>query len=78
MKKLPHQYRSLVFAVVMSFSTSLIVSGAITFINAPSLEIFWKKWPLSFLLGWPIVFISILLIAPVVNKLVLLCIEENL
>jgi hypothetical protein len=46
------------------------VSGVITFINVSSLAVFWNKWPSSFLIGWPIVFISILVIAPQVNKFV--------
>ena len=70
MNLLPKRYKSFVFAFIMSFNTTLIVSGVITFINVSSLAVFWNKWPSSFLIGWPIVFISILVIAPQVNKFV--------
>jgi len=35
------------------------------------------RWLGAFMTAWPIVFIAILLIAPVVNKLVNLMVEDN-
>ncbi|MCF8186547.1 MAG: DUF2798 domain-containing protein [Sulfuritalea sp.] len=60
MKKLPNQYKRLTFALMMSFSTALLVSGVITLTNAPSTKIFLEKWPSNFILSWPLVFLSIL------------------
>ncbi len=75
MKKLPSQYKTKVFALVMSFNTALMVSGVITFINAPSTNIFLQKWLFNFLLGWPLVFLSIILIGPPVTRFVNLIVE---
>ncbi|MFZ9642015.1 MAG: DUF2798 domain-containing protein [Candidatus Methylopumilus sp.] len=60
----------------MSFNTALLVSGVITFVNTSSIMRFLERWPSSFLSGWPIVFVSILLLAPRVNKLVSLLVED--
>ena len=73
--KISSRYRAVIFAFVMSFNTALLVSGVITFLNAPSTNIFLQKWPANFILGWPLVFISILFIAPQVNRLVDLIVE---
>jgi len=75
MKKLPSQHKTKVFALVMSFNTALMVSGVITFINAPSTNIFLQKWLFNFLLGWPLVFLSIILIGPPVTRFVNLIVE---
>lgn len=53
LKKLPSQYKPWVFAFFMSFNTALIVSGVISFIYSPSIEVFWHKWQMAFFLGWP-------------------------
>jgi hypothetical protein len=68
MRKTPNQYKSIIFAFVMSFNTALIVSGVITFINIPTLSLYFEKWTTSFLLAWPLVFVSILTIAPLINR----------
>jgi hypothetical protein len=75
--KLSSRYRVVLFAFIMSFKTALIVSGVITFINSPSTKIFLEKWPSNFLLGWPLVFLSIIFIAPLVNKLVSLLVIDQ-
>ena len=67
-----------IFAFLMSFNTALIVSGVITFINTSSTRIFLDKWPSNFLLGWPLVFLSIIFIGPMVNKLVNLLMKDKL
>lgn len=59
----------------MSFNTALIVSGVITFINTPTAKIFLEKWLSNFILGWPLVFFSIILIGPLVNKFINLFVE---
>jgi hypothetical protein len=53
------------------------VSGVITFINTPSTKIFLDKWPSNFILGWPLVFLSIIFIGPPVNKLVSLLVTDK-
>ena len=73
--KLSSRYRSVIFALLMSFNTALLVSGVITFINTPSTRIFLDKWPSNFILGWPLVFLSIIFISPRVNRLVNLIVD---
>ena len=77
MRKIPHRYKSLIFAFVMSFNTALIVSGVITFINIPTLSLYFEKWANSFLLAWPIVFGVILAIGPIVIRLVNFLVDDN-
>lgn len=77
MRKIPHQYKSVIFAFVMSFNTALIVSGVITFINIPTLSLYFEKWMTSFLLAWPIVFGVILAIGPVVIRWANFLVEDN-
>lgn len=73
--KLSSRYRSVMFALLMSFNTALLVSGVITFINTPSTRIFFDKWPSNFLLGWPLVFLSIIFISPLINRFVNLIVD---
>lgn len=77
MRKIPHQYKSVIFAFVMSFNTALIVSGVITFINIPTLSLYFEKWTTSFLLAWPIVFGVILAIGPILIRLVNFLVDDN-
>ncbi len=75
--KFPARYRMFLFAMFMSFITTLIVSGVITYLNTATLAMFLEKWPYSFLFGWPIVFICILLVAPSVTRLVNSLVENK-
>ncbi len=75
--KISSRYRLVVFAFLMSFNTALIVSGVITFINTPSTKIFLNKWLSNFILGWPLVFLSIIFIGPMVNRLVNLLVTDK-
>ena len=75
--KISSRYRGVFFALLMSFNTALIVSGVITFINTPSTSIFLKKWPSNFILGWPLVFLSIIFIGPLVNQLVNILVKDK-
>lgn len=68
-KKIPGHYRAFIFAVVMSCSTSMIVSAMIIGLHTQTFEKFMQVWPSSFAMSWPIVFMAILIIAPIVNKL---------
>ena len=64
------RYRHVVFAGVMSFVTSLIVSGVITASKAGLDAQYVDGWMKGFFVAWPIVFIVILVIAPLVSKFV--------
>lgn len=73
--KIPLRYRALIFALVMSFNTSMIVSATIISLHTDNFAQFIRVWPSSFAIGWPVVFVAILIIAPLVNKLLDLFIE---
>lgn len=60
--------RSLAFAVLMSCSTAMLVSAAILFIKGVSSDNFFARWLKSVSLAWPLVFVSILTIAPLINR----------
>jgi ABC-type dipeptide/oligopeptide/nickel transport system permease component len=68
-KKIPFRFRVYVFALIMSFFTSMIVSAIIIASRTMSYDKFIQIWLSSFVIAWPIVFIAILIIAPMVNKL---------
>lgn len=61
--------RPLVFAGLMSCSTAMLVSAAILFIHGVSNQDFFAIWIKSVFLAWPLVFVSIMTIAPLINKL---------
>lgn len=77
-KKIAYHYRLILFALIMSASTSLIVSGVIIYLHTkpPHINIM-MKWIAAFFTAWPVVFIAILTIAPLVNKLLNLFVEER-
>jgi len=77
-RKIPFRYRALVFALVMSCNTSIIVSAVIIRMHTQNIEQFMKVWPSSFVMSWPIVFLAILIIAPLVNKLLDKFVEREL
>lgn len=67
--KIPYRYRAVLFALIMSCCTAFIVSGIIIYLHSESFEIFLLAWGKGFVTAWPLVFIAILTIAPLVNKL---------
>ena len=77
MKKIPYQYRTLVFAVLMSCSTAIIVSGVISAKQASSLAMFYQHWGVGFLTAWPIVFLVILVLAKWAHRLVDWIVEDK-
>ena len=62
------RYRTILFALIMSFSTALIVSGTVIYLNAELNDDFVVRWLGAFISAWPIVFAAILVMAPIVNK----------
>jgi hypothetical protein len=75
--KIPYRYRTLLFALIMSASTALIVSGVIIYLRLQPHVDFIKVWLGAFITAWPIVFVAILIIAPLVNKLLNLIVEDH-
>jgi len=78
MKKNLSKYEKFIFALLMSFSTAFIVSFAMTIIHRVQSVYFIKVWVTSLLLAWPFVFISILFVAPIIQKLTRKIIESFL
>ena len=76
-RKIAFRYRTLLFALIMSASTAMIVSGIIIFMHTKPHAPFIRQWLGAFLTAWPIVFIAILIIAPMVNRLLNLIVEEH-
>jgi hypothetical protein len=74
--KIPQRFRTMLFALIMSCNTALIVSGIIIYLHAASHEHYIRQWLGAFITAWPIVFIAILLIAPMVNRLLNLFVES--
>lgn len=74
-RKIPFSYRIYCFALVMSFFTSMIVSATVIGFRTTTVAGFLQIWPTSFAIAWPIVFITILIIAPLVNKLLNMFVE---
>ena len=77
LNKISYRYRPILFASVMSCNTALIVSGIIMYLHTESKVHFVKQWLGAFITAWPIVFIAILIIAPAVNKLLNLFVEDQ-
>lgn len=75
-RKIAYRYRTVLFALLMSCSTALIVSGIIIYLHSESHASFMALWLGAFMTAWPIVFVAILIIAPVVNKLLDLVVED--
>ncbi len=75
-RKIAYRYRTVLFALLMSCCTALIVSGIIIYLHSESQASFMVQWLGAFMIAWPIVFVAILIIAPVVNKLLDLVVED--
>ena len=76
-KKIAYRYRTLLFAFIMSASTAMIVSGIIISMHSKPHAPFLTQWLGAFITAWPIVFVAILIIAPMVNRLLNLVVEEH-
>ena len=75
--KIAYRYRTILFALIMSANTALIVSGVIMVMHAKPDTPFISQWMGAFTTAWPIVFIAILIIAPMVNKLLNVFVETH-
>ena len=75
--KIAYRYRTVLFALIMSASTALIVSGIIIFLRIHPQTDFIQIWFGTFITAWPIVFVAIMVIAPMVNNFLNLFVEEH-
>ena len=75
--KIAYRYRVYIFALAMSFFTSIIVSTTIIALRTRSYDLFLQIWPSSFAIAWPIVFVTILMVAPSLNQLINLFVETE-
>jgi hypothetical protein len=75
-KKISIRIRGVLFAFVMSCCTAFIVSGVIIYLHTESSSDFINSWTKAFITAWPIVFVAILTIAPPVNRLLDLFVED--
>ena len=75
--KIAYRYRAVLFALIMSASTALIVSGIIIFLRIKPQTDFIQIWFGTFITAWPIVFVAIVVIAPMVNNFLNLFVEEH-
>ena len=73
--KIPNRYRTVIFALIMSLSTALIVSGTIIYLHTGPDTNFMLQWFAAFIRAWPIAFAAILVIAPIINKLLDIFVE---
>lgn len=69
MHKLPSRYRNITFAALMSLSTSMIVSGILIGLHPRPGMPFLEVWPAAVMTAWPVVFLAILVIAPMINRM---------
>jgi hypothetical protein len=76
MVKVPRRFERLLFAIMMSLCTALIVSGAVVYMHGVPTSQFINVWMVSFLTAWPIVFLSILILAPQISRLLNILLEK--
>lgn len=77
MNKIVYRYRTVLFALTMSASTAMIVSGIIIFLRIQPHAHFIQVWLGAYIIAWPIVFVAILIIAPLLNRLLKLFVEDH-
>jgi hypothetical protein len=74
-RRIPCRYRNVLFALVMSGSSALIVSGIIIYLHIAPQASFIKAWMSAFAMAWPVVFLAILVVAPLVNRVLDVIVE---
>ncbi|MBP1680037.1 MAG: hypothetical protein H6Q35_376 [Proteobacteria bacterium] len=67
---IPKKYEFIVFAFLMSFFMTLLMSFMITFINIGLVEDFLVRWLGAFWRAYIIAFPSVLTVVPIVRKIV--------
>ena len=76
-RKIPARYRKLLFAFLMSLTTSMLVSAVILWRHGVSAQAFPGLWLQAITSAWPVVFVSILLIAPRLDRLLNQLVESS-
>lgn len=61
----------------MSAVTSLIVSAVILALHGMPAPLFLHQWAYAFITAWPVVFLSIILIAPRIDRLLDRVVERD-
>jgi hypothetical protein len=78
MALLPARYAPVCFALIMSCLMAFIMSGLITIINTGIDGAVLYRWLKGFAIAWPIAFVLVLLLAPLVRGWVaVLCRDER-
>lgn len=70
MKKLPKQYAGLLFSLYTAAMMVLIVSGMLVALNTGLDAGYPLRFAKAYMLTWPIAFVSLLAVRPLVVKLV--------
>lgn len=65
-----HILKKILFAVFMSFVTCGLVVIVVVLVNEGYSDVFWNHWWKSFRIGYFVVLLSILFIAPLIQKAV--------
>lgn len=68
--RIPHKYSNLVFSILLSVIMVTIISGSVLVINQGLRPGLASRWLSSFATAWPIAFVSLLIVAPRVRKIV--------
>ena len=64
-----HRHAHPLFSLLMSMVVAFIVTFVLSAVNFGSRD-FFLHWARSFMIAWPIAFISVLVISPLVHRLV--------
>lgn len=70
MKKIPKKYGGLLFSFLMSIGMGLIMTSVSTIVIAGFNEQFLSIWINDFIHVWPISFVVVLIVAPIVKRAV--------
>ncbi|WP_028104352.1 DUF2798 domain-containing protein [Pseudoduganella violaceinigra] len=65
---MPDLRTRMIFAALMSFMMTVIMSGWITWLNIGFHPEYTARWGRAFLAAWPAAFIAVMLIAPTVQR----------
>lgn len=68
---MPDLRTRMIFAALMSFLMTVIMSGWITFLNVGLTMEYASRWGHAFLAAWPAAFFAVMTIAPTVQRLTL-------
>lgn len=65
---MPDLRTRMIFAALMSLLMSIIMSGWVTWLNIGLHPDFALRWGRAFLAAWPAAFVSVVLLAPAVQR----------